>query len=40
MSLMWRPGDFASEDLPRCWPDEVVDAGYDGVALFDRELVR
>jgi len=40
MTSLWRPGDFTIEDLPRYWLDEVMDAGYDGVALLDRELVR
>jgi len=39
MSLMWGHCALATEDVPR-WLDEVAEAGYAGVALFDRELGR
>jgi len=39
MSLMWGHCALATEDVPR-WLDEVTEAGYAGVALFDRELGR
>ena len=39
MSLMWGGGNLAIEDAP-CWLDEVVEAGYDGIALFHKELLR
>ena len=38
MSLMWGRGNLAIGDLPR-WLDEVVEAGYDGVSLFDGEFL-
>ena len=37
MSLMWRHTGLAKADVPR-WLDDVVEAGYDGVALFSSEL--
>ena len=37
MSLMWGRGNFATEAIPR-WLEDVVEAGYDGVSLFHREL--
>ncbi len=39
MSLMWGGGDFPIQGLPT-WLDEVVGAGYEGVALFQRQLLR
>jgi sugar phosphate isomerase/epimerase len=39
MSLMWRIGGLTTADVPR-WLDDVVEAGYDGVALFADELLR
>lgn len=39
MSLSWGRCDLATEEMLR-WLDDVVEAGYDGVALFDGELVR
>ena len=39
MSLMWGHVNLPNDKLP-AWLDDVKAAGYDGVALFDRELVR
>lgn len=39
MSLMWGGGNLATEDVPR-WLDDVVEAGYEGVALFHGELMQ
>jgi sugar phosphate isomerase/epimerase len=39
MSLMWGKGRLPTESVP-AWLDDVVAAGYDGAAVFDRELLR
>jgi sugar phosphate isomerase/epimerase len=38
MSLMWG-GDLSNEEMP-AWIDDVSEAGYAGVATFERVLVR
>ena len=39
MSLMWGRGNLPTQDVP-IWLAEVREAGYDGVSLFHRELLR
>ena len=39
MSLMWGRCNLATDEVDR-WLEEVVEAGYDGAAIFDRELLR
>lgn len=39
MSLMWGRGNLSTQELP-AWLDEVAEAGYQGIALFDEELLR
>ena len=39
MSLMWGTGRLPTESVP-AWLDDVVAAGCDGAAVFDRELLR
>jgi len=39
MSLKWGRGNMPSENVP-AWLDDLVKAGYDGTAVFDRELFR
>lgn len=38
MSLMWGKGNLPNEQLEP-WLQDVVEAGYDGVACFERELL-
>ena len=39
MSLMWGKGHLPNEEVEP-WLEDVFKAGYDGVACFDRELLR